>query len=186
MLRITQLAHQLLTGVIFEGDTVIDATCGNGNDTLFLAKQVGESGRVHAYDIQPEALSATQERLMAHGLHHRVHLHLASHETIAQEATPVKAVVFNLGYRPGGDKSITTHPASTIRALQAALKRLLPGGMILIAVYPAHPGGEDEAQAVCDWVKQLSLKQFTAVQMTNILAAQNAPFLIAIEKHLKH
>jgi len=183
MLRITQLVHHLLTGVIHEGDTVIEATCGNGYDTRFLSERVGESGRVHAYDIQPEAISTTEEKLIAHGLHRRVHLHLASHETIAQETTPVKAVIFNLGYRPGGDKTITTRPASTVRALEAALFRLQPGGMILIAVYPAHPGGEVEAEVVRTFVARLSIKHFTAMHMSNMLATERAPFLVAIEKH---
>lgn len=31
---------------------MVDATCGNGNDTLFLARIVGPSGTVYALDLQ--------------------------------------------------------------------------------------------------------------------------------------
>jgi len=50
--RVLQYAQQLLKATVEEGDTVVDATAGNGHDTLFLAQLVGDSGQVYAFDVQ--------------------------------------------------------------------------------------------------------------------------------------
>ena len=60
---ILPFAHSLLSGCLKTGDIAVDGTMGNGNDTLFLAQLVGETGKVYAFDIQAAALLATERRL---------------------------------------------------------------------------------------------------------------------------
>ena len=153
---LTQLAHELLAERLQPGDIAIDATAGNGHDTLFLAHRVGQTGEVHAYDIQAEALQATRRRLDEAGCAGRVQLHPASHSRLlhtlpADYRGRVAAVVFNLGYLPGGDRHTTTQSDSTLAALEQALALLRPGGVLSILAYRGHPGGREEARAVADW-----------------------------------
>ena len=63
--RPTDLAHTILREAIRPGDTVIDATAGNGHDTVFLAEIVGSNGRVLAFDIQASAIEAARTRASA-------------------------------------------------------------------------------------------------------------------------
>ena len=56
-------AHYLVQKVLKPGDWAIDATAGNGKDTLFLAKTVTKSGQVFAFDIQDQALEMTRNLL---------------------------------------------------------------------------------------------------------------------------
>ncbi|MDR2863562.1 MAG: methyltransferase domain-containing protein [Puniceicoccales bacterium] len=152
-LSLTQLAHNTAAPLLQDGDFAVDATAGNGHDTVFLASAVGPSGHVCAFDVQQAALDATRARLEKAGLTDRVTLIAAGHETIPAHLPPdwkgtVAAVLFNLGYLPGGDHSIITRSKTTLPALHAAITWLRPGGLLSVLVYPGHPGGADEAQAV--------------------------------------
>lgn len=155
---LTQLVHEHVAARIRCGGQAIDATAGNGHDTCFLARAVGPQGRVLALDIQPAAVAATRARLEAAGLLERVTLRQADHCTLPRlthslEISSVDAVLFNLGYHPGGDRSIITTPESTLPALEAALTVLRGGGMLSILAYRGHPGGEAEAEAVAEWCR---------------------------------
>lgn len=133
----------------------VDGTAGNGHDTLFLARRVGAHGLVHAFDVQPGALARTAERLAAQGLDERVVLHGRGHEELAaalasQGAWPprITAAMFNLGFLPGSDRSVTTRSETTLTALEALLPLVMPGGVVSLHVYAGHPGGADEAAAL--------------------------------------
>ena len=127
----------------------MDATAGGGRDTLFMAGLVGSTGRVFAFDIQPEAL-ANRIPLEESGLIDRVTLLLVGHEQMAAfVSVPVAAVIFNLGYLPGGDKNIVTRPETTLEALQA-LALLRPEGGYAVA-YPGHEAGAIECKALYDY-----------------------------------
>ena len=119
------LARDVLLRAVQPGDTVVDATMGNGHDTLFLAEQVGAEGRVYAFDIQESAVESTRHLLEEHGMSGRVTLLCRSHAEMAG-AVPsgLAAAVFNLGWLPGGDHSITTLCASTEKAVLSALDLL--------------------------------------------------------------
>ena len=56
--RVLPFSKSLLEKIVSAGETVIDATAGNGYDTLFLAKLVGESGKVFSFDVQQEAIDS--------------------------------------------------------------------------------------------------------------------------------
>ncbi|ABI56864.1 tRNA (mnm(5)s(2)U34)-methyltransferase [Alkalilimnicola ehrlichii MLHE-1] len=160
--RLTALAHARLAARLRAGDRAVDATAGNGHDTVFLADQVGASGHVWAFDIQPTALAATRQRLRARGLASRATLVAAGHETLAEHLPPqvqggLAAVMFNLGYLPGGDRALVTRPETTRAALSAAWRALAPGGVISLMIYRGHPGGEQEYQALRDWCSGLGV-----------------------------
>jgi tRNA A58 N-methylase Trm61 len=164
----------------------VDATVGNGHDTLFLAETVGASGRVFGFDIQAEALQAARRRLEAANLEGRVTLFAESHHRMA-DCLPaevhgrIKAVMFNLGYLPHGDHAIITRPETTVPALDAAARLLAPGGMMSAVLYTGHPGGPEESEAVIRWAKELSPHRFQTmwVQLPN---RNHAPSLLAVEK----
>lgn len=185
-LSVLSTAHKWIAERASGGDIVIDATAGGGVDTLALAELVGPKGCVYAFDIQQEALDRTRERLHAAGGHPQVKLLLQNHEGMADAIVPehsgqVAAIMFNLGYLPGSDQSIVTQPESTIVALDAALGLLRTGGILTCVLYPGHPGGDLEAEAVEAWASALPQQVGQAV-LYRQPQRNAAPYLIAVEK----
>ena len=177
------MAHFFLKERLKPGDCVVDATCGNGQDTLLLASLVGSSGRVWAFDVQEAALAKTGKSLAAVGLEQRVQLVHAGHERLAEFVTEqLQAVVFNLGYLPTGDRKIRTAAATTLTALHQAAMQLQAGGLILVAVYTGHEGGEEEWSAVHKWCTALLPHKFNVWQSRQLNRGETAPFLIVVEK----
>lgn len=182
--RPTQRAHRELAAVLREGDLAIDATAGNGHDTVFLAERVGESGKVIAFDIQPGAITATANRVRAAGFIHRAIFVNGSHARLAEGRKPgiARAVVFNLGYLPGGDHSIVTRSESTLLALDQALGLLMPGGLLAIVCYPGHPGGDLESDAVLEWLKSLDPALYLTEVDRRTDTLRPAPFLVLVRR----
>jgi len=152
-MRLTEKVHHILTNHLKEGDRAIDSTAGNGYDTLFLAEQVGPSGKVIAIDIQDCAIRSTRERLESAGLIDRVRLVTEDHavalrKLIVDGHENVAAITFNLGYLPGSDKSIQTCAESTEEALVASIQLLTPDGYLCVTAYRGHSGGTSEAETV--------------------------------------
>lgn len=175
----TQMSHLLLGRIILPGDEVIDATAGNGNDTLFLARLVGKTGRVYAFDTQEDALRKTERLLAEHDCLTQATLIQDSHAKIKGYVTsPVKCVVFNLGYLPGGNKSITTHARSTLAALEQSVGLTAPGGAISVVAYPGHAGGDEEAQAVADFLLSLPSPPWDVFSWRRLNAKVAAPCLL--------
>lgn len=182
-LRPLDCAHDWVRRVVRPGARVVDATAGNGHDTVFLAGLVGESGRVSAFDIQPVALARTRLALEAAGLAERVELHACSHARMAAFVPGgISAAMFNLGYLPGGDKSLTTNTVETLPALDAAFGLLAGGGLLTIMCYPGHDGGRDECDAVCAAWARLPLDQGLVCRVQSFNGAPDAPFLLAVQK----
>lgn len=173
-----EMAHDFLAQVITKDDVVVDATMGNGHDTLFLAKLAKQ---VYAFDIQEQALEKTSQRLQEAGLIN-VELLLQGHETVDQFVNEVKAAIFNLGYLPSADKFIITKPHTTIEALEKLCQMLVKGGRIAIMIYYGHEGGDIERDAVMDYVSQLSQQEYTATIYRTLNQINNPPFLVMIEK----
>ena len=178
MKRPLEMAHDFLAQVITPEDIVVDATMGNGYDTLFLAKLAKQ---VYAFDIQNQALEKTSQRLEEAGLSN-VNLILQGHETVDQFVTEVKAAIFNLGYLPSADKSIITQPQTTLEALEKLCQMLVKGGRIAIMIYYGHEGGDIERYAVLDFVSQLPQQEYTATIYRTLNQINNPPFLVMIEK----
>ena len=178
MKRPLEMAHDFLAEVVTKEDIVVDATMGNGHDTLFLAKIAKQ---VFAFDIQEKALMKTQQRLEQAGLDNAL-LILEGHETLDQFVTEAKAGIFNLGYLPSADKSLITKPHTTIEALRKLCQLLVKGGRIAIMIYYGHEGGELEKDAVLDFVSQLDQQEFTVAIYRTLNQVNNPPFLVMIEK----
>lgn len=176
-------SHLLLRDRVKPGDRVVDATCGNGQDTLLLAELVGSSGMVWGFDVQEDALERTGARVAAAGFSGRVELIHAGHEKLADNISgPVQAVVFNLGYLPAGNQEITTRGETTFAALNQAGGLLSPGGVILIAVYTGHGNGPEEWESVREWGAALSPKEFNVWLSRQLNRPETAPFLVLVEK----
>ena len=173
-----EMAHDFLAQVITQEDIVVDATMGNGHDTLFLAKLAKQ---VYAFDIQEQALKQTSQRLQEAGFIN-VKLILQGHETVDQFVKEVKAAIFNLGYLPSADKSIITKPQTTIESLDKLCQMLVKGGRIAIMIYYGHEGGDIERDAVMDFVSQLPQQEYTATIYRTLNQINNPPFLVMIEK----
>jgi len=172
------------------GDIVVDATAGNGSDTLFLARTVGPRGRVYAFDVQAEALDSTRRRLEGEAATSSplapVELIRAGHETMERFLPPeargrVAAVMFNLGYLPGVPSPVITLPATTLAAMESSLRLLRTGGALTVVAYPGHEGGRAEADAVEAWAA--ALPQAVAQAVVYRFPQKTAsPFLIAADK----
>jgi predicted methyltransferase len=179
VIKATKMAQGIVEQVIRENDTVIDATLGNGYDTLFLSKLV-PSGRVYSFDIQYSAIEGFKK---IHGDTENVHLIHDGHENINKyvKERPM-AIMFNLGYLPGGDENFITKPETTIQALNLGLQLLSPGGIISIVSYIYHKGGQNEADEVLRLVQGLDPREFSVME-TRFMNVNNAPFLLIIEKN---
>lgn len=165
------------------GDRVIDATCGNGNDTIFLAGLVGNSGKVLAFDIDGDALEIARAKIREASLESVVDLLQAGHERLGEFVKePVRAVVFNLGYLPGGSRDSVTVPATTLAALEQARNLLSSGGVIVLSVYTGHPGGAEEGRAVDQWLSGLPSPRFNVWRCSLLNRREDAPYLLLVEK----
>lgn len=177
-------AEELIRSAAEPGAHIIDATLGNGYDTLWLAELVGESGRVYGFDIQLEAVNRTRERLKSAGLEERVTLFHAGHEHIAELIDhEVDAAVFNLGWLPGTDKTLRTRAETTLTAVNAALEKLKEGGLLTICVYPGHPEGREELNCLIDWGRALPSDRYDVMTRAYLNQAGDPPVLIAVKKN---
>ncbi|MFI5334455.1 MAG: class I SAM-dependent methyltransferase [Chlamydiales bacterium] len=177
-------AHLFWKELVLPGDCVVDATCGNGKDTLVLAQLVGTTGVVIGLDIQERALACTRERLMNHLSPDQlgnIHLFLQSHETIPPLPSSPKLVVFNLGYLPGGNKKITTQSQITSRSVKNFYTLIPSGGAISLACYPGHEEGANEADTLLKMVRDPFFRA-ASIQVHRDQERASAPFLIIIIK----
>lgn len=154
------LAAALASGREAGAPCALDATAGNGHDTLFLASQVGDAGRVWAFDVQTAALAAARARVAEAGLVERVVFVHAGHERLGEILPPdvagrLYAATFNLGYLPGSDKKTVTHAPTTLAALEALLPLIAVHGLLCVHAYLGHSGGEAEGAAVARWFEGL-------------------------------
>ncbi|MDD3839239.1 MAG: class I SAM-dependent methyltransferase [Clostridia bacterium] len=178
-----KLSHEFLEKVVRPGQTVVDATVGNGYDTVFLAELVGEKGIVYGFDIQDKAIKATQKRLIDHGLQQRVVLINDGHQNIGNYInTNINGVLFNLGYLPGGDRSIITLPENTIRCIDICKTKLDTEGIIVICLYTGHDGGLYEKKEIIKYVKELDSKEYSVLHSYFVNKPNNPPELIIIQK----
>lgn len=181
--KTTELAMAVTLDYVKAGDTVIDATCGTGQDALALAKAVGSDGKVYAFDIQKEAIELTDERIRANGLHN-VNLicdsFVSMNDYVAEGVA--SAVIFNLGYLPGGDHSITTKADETIKGLELALGIIKAGGIVTVVMYDGHEAGKEEKQGVLEWAKSLDSSDYHVAYVNMLNQKNNPPEIVWITK----
>ena len=174
--------HKLFIGNhIKEGDTVVDFTMGNGHDTAFLSKAVGPEGHVYAFDIQAQAVESTRKNLILQGCPENYTLIHDSHHKVKEYVkTPFRVGMFNLGWLPGGDKSITTMRETTLPAIRDAIDLLDRDGILNIAVYPGHKEGDEEGRLVCEYLSSLSRFK-VCVTRVQIINSPTSPYFLMVE-----
>lgn len=157
------LVHGFLWRQVQPGAFCIDATAGRGRDTVLLCRLAGETGRVLAFDIQPEAVAQTRALLAEEGLHAEVVRD--SHVNMERYAEPesVDCIVFNFGRLPGGDPHIFTTAATSLPAIDAGLRLLRPGGMMALALYYGKENGYDEKNAILAHLKSIDDRIYTVL-----------------------
>lgn len=183
---IIEYAHHLLAKSIKHGEFAVDATCGNGNDTLFLSQLVGDDGHVYAFDIQQKAIDNTKAKLAEHDRQNVTYIN-DSHAKIStyipnELKGMVGGAIFNLGYLPRSDKSIITQGDSTIAAIEQLITYIKQTGLIIIVIYHGHDGGKEEKNEVLRFVEQLDQKYYSVIRYGFINQVNNPPFVVAIEK----
>ena len=177
------LAREVILRAVEPGDTVVDATMGNGHDTQMLCETVGPEGRVWAFDVQAQAVEETRNRLRAQRLDGRAELILSGHEHMAEYVKgPVKAVMFNLGWLPGGDHAVTTRWETTRTAVESALDLLAPMGVLVICAYPGHAEGEREKQELTAFLGGLDNRRYNVLHQRFLNAGPGAPECFVIQK----
>ena len=182
MVDLLDLQKKFILSHLGEGDTAVDFTMGNGHDTEFLSKTVGERGRVVAFDIQAKAICSTAAHLRESGCPENWHLYLASHDRAPEFVRePIKAGMFNLGYMPGsGNKSLTTMRKTTLPAVANAVGMLGRDAILLVAVYPGHPEGAAEGEELGEYFATLSKYKYCVGQF-KMLNSPTSPYFIICE-----
>lgn len=184
---ILDLTKQVVRAAVHPGDTVVDATVGNGHDTLFLAELVGPAGHVYGFDIQAQALDAARTRLQEAGCLDRATLFHAGHEQAGTLLPPaaretLACAMFNLGYLPGGDKARVTTPQATLTALNALLTMLRPHGILTVHCYTGHEGGAAEGHAVLEWANGLEWETHHVARYDFCNKPRNGEALLVVER----
>ena len=182
MLDLKDMHKYFIKKRLSEGGVAVDFTMGNGNDTLFLSKTVGATGRVYAFDIQEMALESTERHLKENGAPENYTLICASHHLVSDYVKePIKAGMFNLGYLPrSGKKGVTTMRETTLPAVRAAIDLLAQDGVLIVAIYPGHKEGELEGEELREYFKTLSKYKICASEF-HILNSPTSPYFYLIE-----
>ncbi|MCK5758389.1 MAG: methyltransferase domain-containing protein [Clostridiales bacterium] len=176
------LSREYASLVVKPGDTVVDATCGKGRDTILLAKLSGNIGHVYAFDIQEKSILFTKELIAANNIINTT-LIQDGHENIDEYvSTGITCAMFNLGYLPGTDHSLSTNGKTTVIAIQKAMRLLCVGGIITIVIYQGGDSGFEERDLVIEFCKGINQEQFTVQKTTFENQKNNPPIFICIEK----
>lgn len=186
-MHFTVEAQKFAKRYLTAGSIAIDATCGNGFDTLFLAEEVGVTGVVYGVDIQERAIETVRAKLLEAACLSQCRLVVGSHAQLNAIVDPehtsvVSVVMFNLGYLPLGDKSIVTNPESTVTGLEQAFELVRHGGLISVLAYPGHAGGLEESKCVAAWIERHGHGKGLQVQKHQDPNNANSPVLWLLTK----
>lgn len=181
--NIHALTKLLLEEHLNEGDYVVDATIGHGKDALKLLNCIGKNGFLYGFDIQEDAIESARKLLMGND-YDNFQLHLKSHNQMINEIPQesVKVIMFNLGYLPKGDKSVTTLLESTKEAIHSGLSLLKKNGLIIVACYPGHEEGFKEYRGLLTELADLYQKKYNVFHGHFINQRNNPPAIFIIEK----
>lgn len=157
----TALAHLLWSAVLRPNvDSAIDATCGNGFDSVEIAKMLfdnpefgrGESqSQLLCIDVQQLACENTTLTLLQEFGPEFVQQHVqvlhTSHAPLPRpnDSSSVGLVVYNLGWLPKSDKDCITKMDSTIASMVDAFLLVRILGMVSVLTYPKTGPEEDVA-----------------------------------------
>lgn len=182
MVDLLELHKYFLSSHIVKGGIAADFTMGNGNDTLWLSRMMGEEGHVYAFDVQQQALCNTVKRLREENAPKNCTLILDSHSNLKTYIKqPICVGMFNLGYLPGSNKVRTTMRKTTAKAVTDAISMLAPGGGLLIAVYPGHEEGHLEGEMLRKMLSEYSRFIYTVSEF-HIINSPTSPFFFLVER----
>lgn len=188
---INELAHSTISPWLKSGGVVIDATAGNGHDSLFLAQQIGANGTLLSIDIQPSAIESTKKLLESSSIQAKTYYINASHDDLdsitekylsEEERSNISLVYYNLGYLPGGNKEFTTTREITLTSIRKALALLSRGGVLVIVMYPGHNEGSKEKEELLTYTKTLLDKEYTVVHLGYVNKSESSPSILVIGK----
>ena len=181
MFKIVQMSHILIKEFLKAHQnkklTLIDATSGMGNDSLFIAQNLNNQSRLYCYDIQSEAIVTTNQLLLKNNINN-VTLFLDSHENI--KINNVDLIIFNLGYLPTKDKNITTNAIVTLNTIKKLLLNN-PNITVIIVVYPGHEEGLKESILLEDYVLNLEANKYLVSKYQNY-NQNKSPYILTISK----
>ena len=180
------LTHRFWEKILKDGDTVIDATCGNGKDSLTLAKLLSnkKDTLLFCLDIQSKAIENTKA-LLAQEIPSALsstHFILGSHEHLPHTyPREPNLIIYNLGYLPGFDKTIKTDASSTLKSVSNALEIISLGGVICITCYPGHSEGKIEQEVLLAFLSSLDPK-YWSFSFTSWNNRNASPSLLLIQR----
>lgn len=174
----TSLVHLYLDHIVSKDDICIDATCGRGHDTKYLSSICKH---VYAFDIQNEAIQSTKQLLDAQSIDNVDLIH-DSHEHFYRYVKHFKGAIFNLGYLPHGDKTITTEHHTTIKTIKHMLDCLAADGFVMLVIYPGHPKGFIESREISSFISSINHKQYKIIKTYLPYQDNHPPYIIWITK----
>lgn len=186
MYKIVEFSHLLIKDYVEKHIgkelLLVDATCGAGNDTLFMASCLNNKGRIIAYDIQEIAISTTKARIEKSGFSN-IFYKLESHEYITEIPD---LIIYNFGYLPNGDKSITTKAETSLKSVSKMINLINqnPEFLIILVLYPGHNDGLVEAQEIDTLCLNLPGSDYLVCKYQNYNRI-TSPFIITISKNKK-
>ena len=183
--QITYWCHEIIRSQAPKGGVYIDATMGNGNDTLMLCQLAGDKGEVFAFDIQERAIQKTRELLIKHEYMERVQLIQDGHENMDQYVKDSSAdvICFNFGYLPGGDHNIATKAATSLIAIEKGLNILKNGGMMSLCIYSGGDTGFEEKEQILSYLKTLPAEKYTVIVNEYFNRGNNPPMPVFVFKN---
>lgn len=183
--NVGQINKLLLSKAIRSGDTVIDATLGNGHDALYLAQCVGAEGHVIGFDVQPLAIEKSRAKLEEAGFSNSIFF-CDSHDQMERfiDDYLIHGVVFNLGYLPKADKSLTTKWQTTKPAIETACRLIENGGFVSITTYPGHTEGHEEDLEIAKLLTLLNQSEFQVSKYEFINQINHPPKLYWVSKRI--
>ncbi len=183
LMQSVEFSHWLFNNYLENNKIFIDATCGNGKDTLFLADKLDSQGKLYAFDIQEEAIKNTKYIIEQKEFNINIEYINDGHENIDKYIEEnVNGIIYNLGFLPGSNKDIKTKKDTTITSLNKSLNLLADGGLIVVVIYSEHEGGSEEKEAILNFASNLNYKKFNVLHYHFINQRKTPPEVIAIKK----
>lgn len=164
-----------------DANVIVDATCGNGNDTLYLLEHSKVGAHIYAIDIQEEAIKNTKKRLGYKS--DRVHFIQGSHDTVLGSIEEdFDLVVFNLGYLPGEDHRCMTSGDTTVRAIKTVCSKMSVGGIITVIAYPGTAQGMEEKNILELFLQSIPQRKFHCWRTEPMNQVNEPPLLYVVQK----
>lgn len=172
---VSSLAQYIIKNFVKNKGIAIDGTLGNGYDTNFLSENFE---KVYSFDIQEIAV----ENYKNHKKENVILIQDSHSEFNKYIKEKVDCIIYNLGFLPGGDKSITTRAESTLKSIEQGKELLNSGGIITIALYVGHEEGAIEEKALKEYLVNLDKSKYGVMLHKVMNRSDKAPQLIVIEK----